>query len=55
MRALTQCESIGALVVDAFELNGYNLGCITIKGGLVGGPPCCGDLETSSFGFGNYL
>jgi len=52
---LTRCEGIGALMVDVFELNGHNLGCIAFKGGLVEEPPWFGDLETSLFGFGNYL
>ena len=44
---LTRRESIDALVVDAFEINGHYIGCIPSKDVLVGEPPCFGDIETS--------
>ena len=56
MRALTKRERIGALVVDALELEEYtHLMHHYQEKVLVRGPPWFGDVETSSIDFGNYL
>ena len=48
MWALTRHESIGALVVNAFEFDEHYIGCIAIKEVLVGGSQYFGDIETCS-------
>ena len=53
MRALTKRERDGALIVDAHGLMDTHL-MHRYQGGLVGLPPCFGDLEYSSCA-GNYL
>ena len=52
---LTWRESVGALMVDAFVLDGHYFRCITFKDVLVGGPPLFEDLEISPNDFDNYL
>ena len=51
--ALAWCESVGALMVDAYRADAF--GCMTFKESLVGGPPWFENLEIIPNGFGDYL
>ena len=55
MWALTRRVSVGALMVDAFELYGHILWMHHFQECIVGGPPWFREIETSLTDVGNYL